>query len=593
LKKTRKFWGEYVAIALIISAASLLLWSAPVHAYFSNGVGDGTSGNPYHVLNCSNLSNINTVEDAYYVLDNDIDCTGFNYDMLIGDLAETSNGFSGSFDGQGHKITGVDINKPGEDYVGLFARISGSGVVKNLSVSANVHGKANVGILAGDIRDNAQVENVSVFGVVTCDNENCGGITGNQRNASSITKSGSYATVEDAGQSAGGLVGWISHNGTISLSYASGSVTGTNYVGGLVGAINTVSGTPTITDTYSDGTVTASADYVGGLVGLASSLNLTNSYAAGSVTGGDSVGGLVGLFSAGIMAELFSAAEVHGTGGAVGPVTGHFATGTVGNRYFDTVRTGFSSSPDGSSPIDTASDPNYFLNNHANPPMSTWTFDSTHWRTNYNYYPSFAPLLDPIMLCEQPQSTNTTISGTCGIMPLGWGETTWVARWREKGTSTWHAITLQNNHLAQATVTGLVPGTWYQLQFRFTNDFGTGNWGTVEILTTGTASHQSSAGGSSEANSGSDSSSMTSESVANISDNADDSNPVMSLLTNKSENASIGDNATDDIQSSRKSTELSAKNDQSQQNFPWSLVSILVLITIGLGRLFQIKHRTT
>jgi hypothetical protein len=487
--------------AVFAMLAAPVLFAAPANAYYSDGVGDGSPGSPYHVLNCGNLSNINTDEEAHYVLDNDIDCTDFDFDMLVGDLSETSNGFTGSFDGQGHEITGLEINKSSENYVGLFARISDDAVVKNLSITANVHGNANVGILAGDIRNTANIERVVTFGIVTCANENCGGITGSQRNASAITKSGSYATVEDAGQSAGGLVGWIADNGTISLSYSSGSVSGTYYVGGLVGAANTGGAVASIVNSYSDGNVTASADYAGGLVGMGFDINVYSSYAAGSVTGNDNVGGLVGALN-GNMAETFSAAEVSGTGGAVGPVTGHFGSGTVGNRYFDTVRTGFSSSPDGSSPIDTSSDPDYFLNNSTNPPMSTWTFDSTHWRTNYNYYPSLPPLFDPMMLCEEPQSTDTTIMGTCDIIPLGWGETTWEARWREKDTGNWQNITLNDNHLAQATVAGLTPGTWYHLQFRFTNDFGTGNWGTVEILTTGTAPSTSGSSGS-ESESGS------------------------------------------------------------------------------------------
>lgn len=561
--------------AVFAMLAAPLLFAQPAQAYYSNGVGDGSPGSPFHVLNCGNLSNINTDEDAHYVLDNDLDCTDFDFDTLIGDLGLTSNGFTGSFDGQGHEIIGVTIEKSSDNFVGLFARLSDDAVVKNLSLTANVHGNANVGILAGDIRDTANVERVVTFGTATCDNENCGGITGSQRNASTITKSGSHATVEDAGQSAGGLVGWIAADGDISLSYFSGSVSGTNYVGGLVGAANTGGVNASITDSYSDGTVTASADYAGGLVGMGFDIDVYYSYAAGSVTGNNNVGGLVGALN-GDMAETFSAAEISGTGGAVGPVTGHFFTGSVGNRYFDTVKTGFSSSPDGSSPIDTNSDPDYFLDNSTNPPMSTWTFDSNHWRTNYNYYPSLPPLFDPMMLCEEPQSTNTTMMGTCGIMPLGWGDTTWEARWRKKNTGDWQNITLNDNHLAQATITGLTPGTWYHLQFRYTNDFGTGNWGTLEIITTGTAPSSSGSGGT---DSGSTSSSVSS--IASLASSSfwaplissDDSTDAVITPTDTTTTSKVGDESTNESTAQQSTTD----GQPAKKSYSWPILWTVLL----------------
>ena len=118
--------------------------------------------------------------------------------------------------------------------------------------------------------------------------------------------------------------------------------------------------------------------------------------------------------------------------------------------------------------------------------MSTWDF-STIWRTNFEDYPSFAPLIDPYMLCETPTSTDTTITGHCLVQPLGWGTPTWEARWSVHDANSWYTITLSNVHHALATVTGLTPGTTYDLEFRFTNDFGTGQWGKLIILTAGTA----------------------------------------------------------------------------------------------------------
>ncbi len=71
--------------------------------------------------------------------------------------------------------------------------------------------------------------------------------------------------------------GWIKYGGTISNSYASGSVNGNNYVGGLVGW-EFYAGT--ISNSYATGTV--SGTIVGGLVGYNIG-TISNSYASGTV----------------------------------------------------------------------------------------------------------------------------------------------------------------------------------------------------------------------------------------------------------------------------------------------------------------------
>ena len=78
-------------------------------------------------------------------------------------------------------------------------------------------------------------------------------------------------------------------------SYVTGSVSGVNDVGGLVGVNNS-----RITNSYATASVTGSGDNVGGLVGN-NSIFIINSYATGRVEGPDSssnVGGLVGIMVA-------------------------------------------------------------------------------------------------------------------------------------------------------------------------------------------------------------------------------------------------------------------------------------------------------
>jgi hypothetical protein len=434
-----------VALSSLVSVLALLPM-ATVFAYNSNGIGDGSSGSPYQVVACSNLRDIETAPSAYYILMHDLDCSGQTFtDSVVRDP------FSGHLNGNRHKLT-INVDAPNTNFTGLFQQLAGSASITDLVVDGSVSGGSHAGMLAGNLSDNAQLQHVASYGNLTCNN-NCGGLVGSMNDSALIAKSYSSASIHHGSSVAyGGLVGWMNGGGTITNSYYRGTVDAGDKA------------------------------YTGGLVGYADEGTITKSYASGSVTGGALTGGLVGYAVNSTMSDLFAATEIHSPEPSAGPVTGGVTGGTYGNRFYDAPLSGYSSSPDGSSPV---TDSDYFKNNSTNQPFDNWDF-STIWRTNYNDYPSLEPLLDPYMLCEEPQSTNTSITGHCLIEPLGWGTPTWQARWRVKGSSAWNTLSLADIHQARATVTGISPGTDYQLQFRFTNAFGTGNWGTLEIITTGT-----------------------------------------------------------------------------------------------------------
>ena len=104
--------------------------------------------------------------------------------------------------------------------------------------------------------------------------------------------------------------------GTIRSSYATGSVMGTNDVGGLVGNNDNNS---TTTASYATGDVSGNSD-VGGLVGFSKG-TITSSYATGSVTGTNDVGGLVGQNAGNgtVMSSYYSSAAVVLQGGDAVP----------------------------------------------------------------------------------------------------------------------------------------------------------------------------------------------------------------------------------------------------------------------------------
>jgi filamentous hemagglutinin family protein len=131
----------------------------------------------------------------------------------------------------------------------------------------------------------------------------------------------------------GALVGQSS--GTVSIGYSTASVTSTgNYVGGLVG-----NNYGTVSDSYAMGPVTATGGYIGGLVGKNQG-TISSSYATGGVSAGNSsayvsggqyVAGLVG-WNQGTVTNSYATGQVTGAGGYVGGLVGE-NQGTVSTSH--------------------------------------------------------------------------------------------------------------------------------------------------------------------------------------------------------------------------------------------------------------------
>ena len=193
--------------------------------------GRGTSENPYRIDAVDQLmllTRASALWDKHFVLGTDID---MDPNLPGGQVFAQAviPAFTGVFDGNGHIISHLTI--VGESYLGLFGQVESGADVRDLGVvDVNVHG---------------------------------------------------------SGRCFGGLVGW--NRGSIVASYSSGSVGGTDYVGGLVGHNDRGS----ISSSYSSDSV-GGTDYVGGLVGENYDGIVTRCFSSGLVSGGGGVGGLVG-----------------------------------------------------------------------------------------------------------------------------------------------------------------------------------------------------------------------------------------------------------------------------------------------------------
>jgi uncharacterized repeat protein (TIGR01451 family) len=258
--KTAAGPSAMLVITVAVSLAMLFVSvTAPATAAFSGG-GSGTPEDPYKITNVSQLQEMKNNLGASYILVDNIDASAtqtWNDGAGFEPIGTSASNFTGSFDGHGHKIYNLYINRPDSSYVGLFGCVGGGGVVEDVGI-----------------------ENVNVVG-----SDFVGGLVG--KNASG-TVSNCYSTGSVSGNGVvGGLIGWNAR--TVSDSYSTDSVSGIDHVGGLVGM-----NSGTVSDSYSTGSVSGEMN-VGGLVGANYGI-MSNCYSTGTVSGGgDYVGGLVGL----------------------------------------------------------------------------------------------------------------------------------------------------------------------------------------------------------------------------------------------------------------------------------------------------------
>lgn len=175
-------------------------------------------------------SNINAV------LINDIDLGNKQWSPIgMPSSGYVTEAYSGTFDGQGHTISGLYINTNSAFY-GLFYCVYG-GTVKNLKVIGDI---TTTGNTAGGIIGKLQggtVENCSFDGCVTAKGNYVGGIVANivtnSKAASTVT--GCCNTGEINGKYAGGILGYTTAKAILSNCYNTGTINGTTRSAGIAG----------------------------------------------------------------------------------------------------------------------------------------------------------------------------------------------------------------------------------------------------------------------------------------------------------------------------------------------------------------------
>ena len=228
------------------------------------------SNGSYTVTSADGLMNIAELvnggkTDINITLDTDIDLTGKNW-TPIG--TSFSNKYTGTFDGGGHTIKGLTVTT-NDQFVGLFGSIGYAGTVKNVMMEdVQITSNRSSGFAGGVAGySDGTIENCSVSGSVS-------------------------GTVY-----VGGVVG-AQWNGSITGCSSSATVKGTVYVGGVAGQTN---GGATLTACYATGNVIieiAPKKNIsgGGLVGMNGGKGVRACYATGNVTSTGSSTGNVHIF---------------------------------------------------------------------------------------------------------------------------------------------------------------------------------------------------------------------------------------------------------------------------------------------------------
>lgn len=276
--------------------------------------GKGTVSEPYLVETAEQLNHVRYYLDTHFKQVANIDLSDYSEGDGWNPIGCDDYKFWGSYNGDDYVISGLTIDRPETDQVGLFGVIGEESEVMYVTLeNIVVRGKEEVGGLVG-WNDGGIIRRCCIVSGTVEGETSVGGLAGSSSYRGLIEDCCSSAQVEgDFG--AGGLVGINQDESTVRGCYSAGSVTGKVATGGLAGLNNFGS---TIKNSHSRSNVICASDpgemaFAGGLVGIngvrvidGEKIHIgpgivENSYAIGLVTGENFVAGLIG--TQGIEAE--------------------------------------------------------------------------------------------------------------------------------------------------------------------------------------------------------------------------------------------------------------------------------------------------
>ena len=245
---------------------------------------------------------------------------GFNY-----------QNYTGTFDGQGHTVSGLYFNDSSKEKVGLFGYVDSGGKISNVGVldSYFLFRMFGGGVCG---RNDGEISNCYNFSTVveTSSNGYAGGVCGYNYGGKVLN---SYNNGIISGYiKTGGVCGYNQNNGEITNCYNSGTVSGKGNANQIAGVCGYNDSNCTISGCYNTGTVSGINS---GGVCLDNNGTVKNCYNTGTVSGQNVHGGVCGSNSKGTITSCYNRGEVNGTGGDVGGICGKIgSSSSTTNCYY-------------------------------------------------------------------------------------------------------------------------------------------------------------------------------------------------------------------------------------------------------------------
>ncbi len=304
---------------------------------------------PMKISTARELMRIGENTEYHYILTDDISLKSSpSWTVVCQQNQQDTGGFNGTFDGNGHSISGMRINNSSNGMSGMFGVIS-AGVVRNLTLTdIYVEGEGLAGTIAGE--NYGYIENCSVEGNISITQKgstaSAGGVAGN--NYGFIENTISRVNIHGEGQALtlGGVT--AANEGFIDNTEYCGKIyteKDTENANGVIGGISGMNSWGMIYNCRAEVDISSGAyvNYLGGIAGIVNSGEIYKGEFSGSILAKSPytkessayVGGITGLIPGGLIVDSVSGGNVvaYANNVYLGGVAGYNQGGTVQNTY--------------------------------------------------------------------------------------------------------------------------------------------------------------------------------------------------------------------------------------------------------------------
>jgi hypothetical protein len=248
--------GMMLIMLLAMSTGLMAQTSTPPSNYATSS---GLSGDPYFISSLDNLYWLSQTSgdwDKYYEQTADIDATSTNTwhsGAGFSPIGNSTTQFTGNYNGQGHTIDALFINRGTTDEIGLFGE-SYEATFSNIGlINVDITGQHSTGSIVGK-SGILFMSNCYSTGSIN-GQDLVGGMTGYSCYHTAISHiSDNYSNCTVTGNHCvGGFIGWASHSSPVNRCYSTGLVTAPSSPGGLIACIGSTTVNNSFWDTQTSG----------------------------------------------------------------------------------------------------------------------------------------------------------------------------------------------------------------------------------------------------------------------------------------------------------------------------------------------------